>query len=44
MFSEELITEENPYGLLPTEQTPERLPQLPTDASKEDPYYPDPYA
>lgn len=43
MFSQELINEDNPYGLLPkTDSDSGQLP--PSERPKEDPYYPDPYA
>jgi len=44
MFSQELITEENPYGLLPREENPEKVPNAPPERPADDPYYPDPYA
>ncbi|MBP1625874.1 MAG: hypothetical protein H6Q00_349 [Holophagaceae bacterium] len=44
MSSQELINEDNPYGLLAEENPAANRYQPPAERSKEDPYYPDPYA
>jgi len=44
MFSQELITEDNPYGLMPEGDSDQARPQAPADRPREDPYHPDPYA
>ncbi|WP_005033133.1 hypothetical protein [Holophaga foetida] len=44
MFSQELINEDNPYGMLPQEDAEGVHRQPPADKPREDPYHPDPYA